>query len=212
MTRDYKTLKTTVSRMILAGLITSVVTGCALPPKPEKTDYRQNHAIKVVREQVSVSISLPTHGSQLSPSDLRRFKAFMRDFVQRGRTTVTVESTAPQLARDIMLANGFREGEIIIAPDTTLAAPNAVLSFTANKVISPECGDWSSAPSFNPSNKPHSNFGCAMQRNIGQVVSDPGDFIQAQPAQGGAASRTDEAIRKYQSGAPLGTAATTTAQ
>lgn len=202
MTRDYKTLKTTVSRILFAGLLASAVTACALPPKPEKADYRQNHKIQVAREQVSVSVVLPRQGVQLSPGDMRRFKSFLRDFVQRGRTVVTVESTAPQQARDILLANGLRENEIIIAPGATVAAPNVVLSFTASKVIVPECGDWTSNPTFNASNAPHSNFGCSIQRNIGQVVADPGDFIQQQPATGGAASRTDQGIRVHQSGAP----------
>lgn len=202
MTRDYKTLKTTVSRMIFVGFVASTITGCALPPKPEKADYRQNHKIQVAREQVSVSVVLPQHGLHLAPGDMRRFRSFLRDFVQRGRTVVTVESTAPQLARDILLANGLRENEIIIAPGATVAAPNVVLSFTASKVVVPECGDWTSGPSFNMSNGPHSNFGCSVQRNVGQVVADPGDFIQQQPATGGAATRTDEGIRVHQSGAP----------
>jgi pilus biogenesis lipoprotein CpaD len=139
----------------------------------------------------------------LSPSDQRRFHIFLRDFIQRGRTAVTVESTLPHLAEAILLENGLHKNEIVLAPDTTIMAPNAVLSFTANKVIAPECGDWSSNSVFNPSNKPHSNFGCAYQRNIGSVVADPGDLIQSQPATGGAAERTDEKIRVHQSGTVL---------
>jgi len=196
MTLDCKTMKTTVKNFLCFGVVAAFVAGCASQPKPEGHDYRQTHKIRVAREQVSVSIVLPLQGTRLSPGDHRRFKTFMRDFVQRGRTAVTVESTTPQVARDILLANGLRENEIIVAPNTTVAAPNAVLSFTANVAVSPECGDWTANPTFNPSNAPHSNFGCAIQRNIGQIVADPGDFIQAQPATGGAAKRSDAAIRK----------------
>jgi len=205
MTSHFNILKSTVSRILFASLIAGLASACASPaPKDEAKghDYRQNHKIQVTREQVSVSITLPDQGLNLSPGDQRRFRVFLRDFVQRGRTAVTVESTLPTLAKDILIANGLRGNEIILAPDTTILAPNAVLSFTASQVVAPECGDWSSNSAFNPSNKPHSNFGCSVQRNIGKVVSDPGDFIQAQPATGGVAGRTDEAIRTHQSGAP----------
>jgi len=206
MTRDCKTMKNTVGRLLFVGLVATVAVGCSSSgpePKVEGYDYRQTHKVQVKREQVSVSIVLPAQGMELSPGDQRRFHMFIRDFVQRGRSAVTVESTQVQQALGILLANGLREGEINIAPDTTVAAPNAVLSFTANTTVAPECGDWSAdALESNPSNKPSKNFGCAVQRNIGQTVADPGDLIQAQPGTGGAASRTDEAIRAHQSGAP----------
>jgi len=199
------TLNTTVSRLLFAGLITGLVSGCSsdapTPPVTEGHDYRQTHKIQVTSEQVSLSIVLPDQGLDLSPSDQRRFHIFLRDFVQRGRSAVTVESTLPHVAEAILMQNGLHQNEIVLAPDTTILAPNAVLSFTANKVVAPECGDWSSNSVFNPSNKPHSNFGCAYQRNIGSVVADPGDLIQAQPATGGAAARTDEMMRIHQSGA-----------
>ena len=194
----------TTRRLAFLALMAGLVTACASPsPKEEaaNTDYRQIHRIQVTRENVSLSISLPDQGLALRPSDQRRFKVFLRKFIQRGRTVITVESQMPELAKAIMIENGLRESEIFVATNTTIQAPNAVLSYTANKVVAPECGDWSSGSSFNPSNKPHSNFGCSMQRNIGSVVADPGDFLQAQPATGGVAARTDEAIRTHQSGA-----------
>ncbi|PHS78786.1 MAG: hypothetical protein COB59_05120 [Rhodospirillaceae bacterium] len=200
------TMKNTkIKSLLFTGLVMGLVSGCSTPsesPNPtEGSDYRQNHQIKVSREQISLSMRLPDKGLNLAPSDERRFRMFIRDFVQRGRTAITVESTTPELARAIMVKNGLRESEIILISNTTVLPPNAILSYTANKVEAPECGDWSSTSTFNYTNKPHSNFGCSIQRNIGKVVADPGDFLQAQPATGGAASRTDQVIRTHQSGA-----------
>ncbi|MBL4748958.1 MAG: hypothetical protein JKY17_09575 [Magnetovibrio sp.] len=201
MTLDFKTFKTAVGQILFVGVIASLTAGCASKvqnPPPKRADYRQNHKIQVTREHISVSIALPDHGFELSPSDQRRFRVFLRDFVQRGRSSVVVESALPTLAQAILVKNGFRENEIIFAPSTTIPAPNAVLSFTANKVVAPECGDWTSSNTFNPLNQPHPNFGCSLQRNIGKVVADPGDFIQQQPAFGGAATRSDQAIQRLQ--------------
>lgn len=199
-------LKSSSKTLLFAGLITGLMAGCAETAKPtaqpiEGYDYRQTHPLKVTREQVSISIALPEQGLELSPSDQRRFKTFLRDFVQRGRTLVTVESSLGDLAKAILMKNGLRASEISIVSNTNLQAPNAVLSFAGNKVVVPECGDWSSDTTFHPDNKPHSNYGCAMQRNIGSVISDPGDLMQAQPATGGTAGRTDAAIFNHQSGA-----------
>jgi len=191
-----------ISRIVLAGFVAVALSACALPPKPQGHDILQNHKIQVTSQQVSISIALPQSGMSLSPGDASRFKWFLRDYVQRGRSAVTVESAQPILARDLLLNNGFRDSEIFIAPATTVKAPNALLSFTANKVVSPECGDWSSSPSFTPGNAPHSNYGCATQRNMSKMVADPGEFIQAQPSSGGNASRSDAGIFTHQSGAP----------
>jgi len=191
-----------ISRFVLAGFLIATVSACANQPKPEGHDIRQNHKIQVTAEQVSISIALPQVGMSLAPGDTNRYKRFLRDYVQRGRTAVTVESTQPNLARNVLLHLGLSDNEIFIAPTTTVKAPNALLSFTANKVVSPECGDWSSSPSFTWDNKVHSNYGCAIQRNIGQTVANPGDFIQAQPSSGGNASRSDASIFSHQSGTP----------
>jgi len=188
-------------RFLLLGLTGLTLAACELPPQPENLDYRINHKIKVASEQVAISITVPFEGNELSPTDAAKFKRFLRDYVQRSRTAVTVESKLPERTREVLTDLGLHDGELFIVTDTTVKAPNAVLSFTANKVISPECGDWSSSPSFNPSNGPHSNFGCATQRNISQTVADPGDFIKAAPAEGGNASRTDTGIFTHQSGA-----------
>ncbi|MBL4615008.1 MAG: hypothetical protein JKY27_09070 [Magnetovibrio sp.] len=194
---------THLSRFLMAAFVAVNLAACTSSiSKPESVDYRQTHKIKVTSEQVTVSISVPFEGTSLSPGDASRFKAFLRDYVQRGRTMVTVESTQPRRAREVLLAYGLRDGELFIASSTTIKAPNVILSFTANEVISPECGDWTGEPSYTPSNGPHTNFGCSIQRNISKMVSDPGDLIQSQPASGGNASRSDVGIFTHQSGAP----------
>ncbi len=193
-----------VSRLVLAGLLCASVAACAktsTAPKPENLDYRQNHPIQVASEPVSVSVSVPFEGVELSAKDSAKFRNFLRDFVTRGRAPIMVESTQPERIRDVLIANGLRAGEFTIVTETTIKAPNAILGFTANKVVAPECGDWSSRPSWLPDNAPHSNYGCAMQRNIGQMTANPGDLMQAKPVGGGNASRSDTGIFNHQGGA-----------
>lgn len=190
----------TLNRFALAGLLVGLVSACATPPKPDGHSIIQNHAIQVASEQVSIAIALPQSGISLALADANRLHRFLRDYINRGRTAITVESTQPSLAREVLLDQGLRDAEIYMAPTTTVIAPNVVLSFSANKAISPECGDWSSSSVGGFDNAPHSNYGCATQRNIGQMVADPGDFIQAKPTEGKNAARTDADIFKQESG------------
>lgn len=196
----------------LLACAVSTLAGCGarLTDDPNSNDPRLQHPIQVAREQVSVTIALPEQGTVLAPDDQRRMRAFIRDFVGRGRGTVMVESFLGERAREVLVSQGLRANEIIIAPDATIKAPNAVMSFTANVAQLPNCGDWSKSVSFNPTNNPQHNFGCANRRNLGLTVADPGDLIDAQPMSGHGAARRDKALDSYNAGAPIGPQQTTT--
>ncbi|MCK5166100.1 MAG: hypothetical protein KAQ66_02235, partial [Rhodospirillaceae bacterium] len=194
--------------LAVIAAVAASVSGCAETTNTSDLgNYNETHPIQVTREQISITISLPESGSQLNSDDARRFKSFLRDYVQRGRTQVTVETVTPIEASAVLTANGFRAGELNFISDATIPAPNAILSFTANSAIVPECGDWSDSDTFNPSNLPYDNFGCASRRNMGLTVSDPGDLIQSQPVSGGSAPKSDAAIDAYRT--PAGAPATT---
>ncbi len=208
MTLKNKSLISSVRFFAVIGAVALSVSGCAETNASNTGNFNETHPIQVTREQVSITISLPESGNRLNSDDARRFKSFLRDYVQRGRTQVTVETVTPVEASAVLTANGFRAGELNFISDVTIPAPNAILSFTANSVIAPECGNWSDVDTFNPSNLPYDNFGCANRRNTGLSVADPGDLIQSQPISGGNSSRSDAAIGTYRSGT-AGAAATT---
>ncbi|MCK4940232.1 MAG: hypothetical protein KAR80_08010 [Rhodospirillaceae bacterium] len=208
MTLKNKSFISSVRFLAVVGAVAASISGCAKTNVSDVGNITETHPIQVTREQISITISLPESGGQLSNDDARRFKSFLRDYVQRGRTQVTVETVTPIEASAVLTANGFRAGELNFISDVTIPAPNAILSFTANAAIVPECGDWSDNDSFNPSNLPYDNFGCANRRNTGLTVADPGDLIQSQPISGGGAARSDAAIGAYSTPA----ATTTTAQ
>lgn len=205
------TFNNSTSALIKAAFVACMMTTVAAcgsttsTEPPASSDPRLAHPIQVTREQVSVTIDLPAAGLALAPEDSRRLTAFIRDFVERGRTAVTVESQLSMLARDVLLANGLRGGEVILAPDTTIKAPGALLTFTANVAQVPTCGDWSDSYTFQPSNQPSKDFGCSNRRNTGLTVADPGDLIESQPMSGKGAARRDTVLDNYNSGQPIAT-------
>ncbi len=196
---DASQFVTRISRFTLMCACALVISACDKNPR-EGHDYRQNHRLQVASEPIAVTIALPTAGVALSPTDTEKFRVFLRTFVQRGKSHVTVETTQPAIAHNVLINAGLREGEFILTHSKTLKAPNTLLSFTAAKTVTPECGDWSSSPTFVPSSKLHSNFGCSLQRNIGEMVADPNTLIKNKAATGKNASRSDAAIFSHQSG------------
>jgi len=191
--------------VLACALIT--VAGCGSPrltDDPTSHDPRLAHPIQVAREQVSITIALPEQGTALAPEDQRRMRAFIRDFVGRGRSSVMVESYMGERSREVLEAQGLRANEIIIAPDTTIKAPNAVMTFTANVAQPPTCGAWSTRVTFNPTNNPEPDFGCASRHNMAITVTDPGDLVTAQPMSGRGAARRDVVLDGYKAGQPIG--------
>ncbi len=188
---------------IMAGAALLTLGACAYGSAPENAN--EKFPIQVAREQISISIAIPEQGQALAPDDARRLQAFLRDFVQRGRTHMTVETVSPAAAKAMLTASGLRANELIIVTDTSTPAPHAALSFTANTVKVPTCADWSDNSGFAPMNNSHQDYGCSVRRNTGLTVADPGDLIQSQPMSGGRAARRDAAMDLYNSGEKVGT-------
>ncbi|MCK5444843.1 MAG: hypothetical protein KAI73_04420 [Rhodospirillaceae bacterium] len=201
-----------VRAFVLTAIAVSALSACAAPATEAPESYNETYPIKISREQVSITIALPESGVSLIAEDARRFKGFLRDYVQRGRSQVIIETALPAVAQSVLVANGFRAGELNFIDSANISAPNAILSFTANTAQVPDCGDWSESTAFNPENAPLKNFGCANRRNIGLIVSDPGDMIQSQPMSGGSAARRDAKMDLFNAGEDVAAPPTVDAQ
>lgn len=179
---------------------------------PRPASYQASHPLVVSREMVSVSIDIPGDGGGLSVRDHERFKRFLRDFIYRGRSPIVVETAAlsdhnlararAEQVRAYLLSRGLRPNEISIIPGGggEIKETAAILTFAANKVEVPECGDWSADAMINPTNVPHSNYGCSIQRNVGLMMADPGDLVRAQPMGGRDAPSSDRVIPLFRAG------------
>lgn len=67
-------------------------------------------------------------------------------------------------------------------------------------VTPPACPDWSRQSGVDYANKPHSNFGCATETNLGLMIADPRDLVRGRklgPADG---VHQAEGIVRYREG------------
>ena len=161
--------------------IAAVLTGCDTTKHPE--DPNVAFPLKVSTEMKSMTVDLTKSSAGLP--------AFVDDYLRRGKGAFLVnltsggEGSASAAQRsnqvtDLLAGAGLRATEVIIrhqsgAPGNAMAQ----LSYAANTVELPECGEFSASSSYNPSNKRHPDFGCATRRNLGRMVSNPGDLATA---------------------------------
>ncbi len=64
----------------------------------------------------------------------------------------------------------------------------------------PGCPDWSQPGGGDPANQPHSNFGCATQANLAQMVADPGDLREPDTAGPASGARLALGARRHDLG------------
>lgn len=164
------------ARWLAAAAALMLLAACEAPQR--SADYRQQWQVAVGKETISLVVAMPAAGDTLAGLEAATFERFVRRYVEAGQGGMTVEASgaAADRARDMLLKEGVRDREIIVAPAAGGVANAAVLTYTAATIAVPDCGDWSSNATFNWSNRVHSNFGCVTQRNIGLTVRNPADL------------------------------------
>jgi pilus biogenesis lipoprotein CpaD len=161
------------------------------------------HPVNVSKKTASVAVNVSAVDGSVSLTHQSRLKAFVVDYVRRAQSPMLV-MTAPGIGlaaaetkgtvvRDMLVKAGMRPGDVLLKPGmSTLGGRNTVvISFRGYAAEVPTCGDWSTESSFMPNNGAHGNFGCAYQRNIGLMVSNPRDLVRSEaPGTADAARRT----------------------
>ncbi len=161
-----------------------------------------------------MAIVAPEGSQLLGAAEQTMFSNFVREYLLRSSSPMGVSVNREVLSeiaasrhveaiRDMLRGAGIHDSEILVLPGGTETGITAVLSYTANVVVLPECEDWSSSSSYNWANTQHSNFGCATQTNLGLVLANPGDLRGADSMDNFDGQRGAVIIRSYRSGAAI---------
>ncbi|MBY0431964.1 MAG: CpaD family pilus assembly protein, partial [Rhodospirillales bacterium] len=117
------------------------------------------------------------------------------------------DSQARAFAQEIgarLVGSGLAPSDIAlsIVLGTGQPANTARVAFHHAAVALPQCGDWSQDLYRNYANAPSANFGCAIQRNIGAMVSNPRDLLEPRAAEdpGRDGNRMVDVVTKYRAG------------
>jgi len=210
------------SPRLLAALATAVaLTVTACTPPTGKADYRDSHPLKPEKVTSVLVMDSAAFGAPSNSRDMVRLRHYVGDYLRRGRSRLTISfraggkgEAAPgptDMIRAMLLREGVNAADIEFKPSRSkdIKGSDLVFSFRGYIVRVPECGDWSGAAGYDPSNMPHTDFGCSYQRNTGLMLADPGDLVEPRAPALMDARRSDAVLKNYRAGTPTGAATPT---
>jgi pilus assembly protein CpaD len=157
--------------------------------RPAATEWTDREAPKYLRldnAAVSVNVRFAAGSAQLLPADAARLRgmAVTGAILPSDRVAVAVGG-GPGLAearRDAISAALLPYG-IVTSPSALagVATNHGVVEVGRYLVTLPPCPNWSKAPGTDFTNSYPSNWACATQTNLGQMVANPSDLVAGQP-------------------------------
>ena len=198
----------TLTRLALAAAALAVVAACT---EPVATDYREKYPVSAYPATVVFGIHTVGGRVAFAGDDEAQFNGLIAGYIDRGHGPLTISAPAgsgdklpPALSavRARLIAAGVPARDIQMTVTSQGSADTVTMSYERYEATLPTCGDWTSAPSYNPYNDVGSNFGCALQRDIGLMAADPADLVRMRTAAPADAQNASRVIQKYHAGAP----------
>jgi pilus biogenesis lipoprotein CpaD len=163
--------------VLLAGCTTD---GASFDDQYVPTAHYERYPIKVAKAPMRLEVQQRSGG--LQPAQINAISNFSRSAGQASASLVAINRpsgggnhTADQIYQ-LMISQGVPAGQISRTTYRGSRKSPVVVSFTRTVAVTKECGDWSSDLNHSPGNLPYENFGCAIQHNTAQMVSNPSDF------------------------------------
>jgi pilus assembly protein CpaD len=204
-----------IVRTLLAAVIAAAAAGCSSVPKPTADNPRhgltstEQFAAKVDSRQDQ--ILLAPHGEGLSAAQARALSLLVDRWRDTGGGPIVIQApshgggeayhSAQAIQQELA---GLGVGETLIRlvgyeASTAEGAP-MIVGFASYEATPPKCGqDWDSF-TRSATNKPNSNFGCAVTANIAAMVANPADLAGPRSSDPADIQRRETALAKYRAG------------
>lgn len=211
LTQRLRLLRQGAALAVVAG--TLALTGCqeyAPSHSGPSTQGELNFPIHVEVKTFAVEVAsneVATASTDLLPDD------FVVDYIRRGhgpmvivipehavnKTYTAGKKIAHWLGERTVHVVAVQSGGGAGVPVPT-GPDRVVVFYRAPTALVKSCGDWSGENGSDPTNLAPSNYGCAIQNNTANMVSNPDDLVVAQPADSTVdATRAAATIDKYRS-------------
>ncbi|MCB1387100.1 MAG: CpaD family pilus assembly protein [Nitratireductor sp.] len=185
------------SGVAMAALAASMLTGCAAYRDQTATgsipdDYRNRHPIIVSESETAQDIVIPRNLRKLSPRDRDIVRSMATNFKHSGAKTLALlipagsanehaARLAASQAVDEMTSAGVTASQISIrhyeAAGYGEAATLRIVYTDLVAGLATECGQWDRDLLQTADNTNYSNFGCATQNNLAQMIANPSDLL-----------------------------------
>ena len=214
------------SPVLVACILSVSLIGCShdeqftgRSPNFNLVDPAQRHPILVSQKPSNLQIAVPRGSSGLTPkarADVLHFAEHYRAG-DAGDSRLVIQAPsgsgneiaamhAVQQVRVLLTDNGFSDSSISVeAYDAGKGSePPVKVSYMRYVAEAPECGQWPVNVAYQPDNLPMANTGCANQRNLAAMISNPSDLIGPRTMTQRSAERRDMVWDKYQKGDSTG--------
>ena len=157
--------------------------------RPAATEWTESEASKWIRldnASVAINVRFAPGSAHLLPADAARLRTMAATgAIQPSDRVAVAVGGGPALAearRDAISAALLSYG-IVTSPSALagVATNHAVVEVGRYLVTTPACPNWSKAPGADFTNSFPSNWACATQTNLGQMVANPSDLVIGQP-------------------------------
>jgi pilus assembly protein CpaD len=204
-----------IIRALLAAVLAATAAGCATAPKPPPEAPRQGLTSTEQFEPTITShqdqILLAAHTDGLSPAQARALTSLVDRWRDTGSGPIVIQAPShgggeayrsAMAIQDALAGLGLRDIQVKLVGYEASTAEGApvIVGFASYEARGPKCGqDWD-AFTRSATNKPNSNFGCAITANIAAMVANPADLVGPRASDPSDAQRRDTVLGKYRSG------------
>ena len=195
VTKPFGKKSTAICSVFLAGLLMS---GCASYQRDHVTvgsvpsDYRTKHPIMVSQDEVKADIVVGSSMKGMSFRQENVVNDFVRRFRQSGARNIRLilpsgsanEASARRVSKGIvhqMKKHGVQKDQIkVLSYHASGHGDAATIRMSYDHVaasVSSKCGEWDDDLNNTVENRNYSNFGCATQNNLAEMVANPEDLV-----------------------------------
>ncbi|MDB5504583.1 MAG: pilus assembly protein CpaD [Tardiphaga sp.] len=184
------------------------------------SDYRQRHPIVIQESNRSVEIFVGQQRGGLSGPQRADVAALAQTWLRDGTGSIIAEvptdtpnaraaADSMREVQSILVGSGIPPRGIIVRGYRPADARQlATLRLTYPRIVADAgpCGTWPEdlGPSVHNKsyldNKPYFNLGCAQQRNLAAMISNPSDLVQPRPEAPAYTGRRTVVLDKYRKG------------
>ncbi len=211
-------------RLGAAGILSALLAGCYNAPARVTddlypVDYRQRHPISISEGNRDLKVFIGSNRAGLTPTQRAEVLAFAGTWRRDATSGMVIEvpagasnSVAAQDSmreiRSLLAAAGVPKNGLLVRsyqPSGPDEFPPIKLNYSKVVAQSGPCGLWPKdiGPSFDRTyneNRPYWNLGCATQRNLATMVTNPADLVQPRAVGAVYQARRTTVLDKYRSG------------
>lgn len=178
-------------------------------------DPTQRHPIMVSQEPTDIKIKVAGGGYGLSPHQRAGLTEFIGRYQNVNASNSRLIISAPTGSRNevasmravaeirhIVQEMGFDRTSVSVESyhASGIDAPPIRVSYMRYVATAPQCGAWPTNLAQDESNLNYPNLGCATQKNLAAMISNPADLLGPRTMTGRPGERRDDTWDKYLKG------------